>query len=336
MKVIEITGPRECAVVERPTPFAADNYVVVKILAAPMCTEVREYKAGMQSDCLGHEAAGEVVEVAGPGPVSVGDRVIVMPLNGCGRCELCLAGEHIHCLSPRDPYAATGNVTGQATYAQYCIKQNWNVLKIPDDISTLHASLACCGLGPTFNAMNMMLVNGLDTVLVSGCGAVGLGAVVNARVRGARVIALEGHPWRAQLAKKLGVEAVIDPSAENALEQVLELTAGRGADKSVECSSADTAPAFLVKSTRKKGEIATVGWGGPVLAKDLTAKGLTFRGVWHWNHVKDSHAMFETIRRAGPLLDTFITHTFPMSRVKDAWELQVTGECGKVILDPWA
>ena len=336
MKVVAITGPRECAVVERPTPFAEDNYVVVKILAAPMCTEVHAYKDGSESDCLGHEAAGEVVEVDGPGLVAVGDRVIVMPLNGCGQCELCLAGEHVHCLRPRDPYVATKNTTGQATYAQYCIKPSWNVLKIPDDISTLHASLACCGLGPTFNAMNMMQVNGLDTVLVSGCGAVGLGAVVNAPVRSARVIALESHPWRADLAIQLGAEAVVDPRATDALDQVMDLTAGRGADKSVECSSADTAPAFLVKATRKKGEIVTVGWGGPIMAKDLTAKGLTFRGAWHWNHFKDSHAMFETIRKAGPLLDKFISHTLPMSQVKDAWELQITGECGKVVLDPWA
>jgi len=334
MKVVAITGPGECAVIDAPQPFASDNYVVVKILAAPICTEVKEY--GDVSDCLGHEAAGEVVEVAGPGLVAVGDRVVVMPLEGCGQCDLCLSGEHVHCYNKRDSYAATGNVTGKATFAQYCIKPNWNVVKIPDDISTLHGSLACCGLGPTFNAMHQMGVDGLDTVLISGLGAVGLGAIINARVRGARVIGLESHPYRVELAKGLGADHVVDPTAEDALARIYDLTDGHGADKSIECSSADTAPAFLVKATRRKGQIATVGWGGPVTAKMITAKGLTFRGVWHWNHIRDSREMFQTIRRAGPLLDLFITHQFPMSRVKDAWDLQSTGECGKIILDPWA
>ena len=66
----------------------------------------------------------------------------------------------------------------------------------------------------------------------------------------------------------------------------------------------------------------------------MTAKGLTFRGAWHWNHLRDGREMRETLRRAGPLLDTLITHRFPMSQAKDAWETQLTGQCGKIILHP--
>jgi len=335
MKVVAITGERACAIVERPVPKAAGNFVVVKILAAPMCTELHDYRAGNVSDSLGHEAAGEVVEVAAQGLVRVGDRVVVMPQNGCGKCEYCLSGEHIYCRTPRDPFAETGNSTGRATFAQYCIQQDWLLVPIRDDISTVHASMACCGLGPTFNAMQMMQVNALDTVLVSGLGAVGLGGVVNARVRDARVIGIESNPWRANLALELGADHVVDPNAPDALEQVLALTNGRGADKSVECSSSDAAPAFLVQATRPKGEIATVGWGGPIMACDVTGKGLTVHGAWHWNHLRDSHAMFNTIRLASKMLDKMITHCFPMTRIRDAWETQRTGACGKIVLQPW-
>ena len=336
MKVVAITGIRQCALVERPDPVIKDNYVLIRIEAAPMCTEVSAYRNGHESDALGHEAAGTVVEVAKPGRVRIGDRVVVMPQNGCGQCDLCLAGEHIRCQTPRNPFQECGTETGRATYAQYCMQQDWLLYPVPDDISIEHASMACCGLGPTFNAVNKMNVTPLDTVLISGLGAVGLGGVVNARVRGARVIGLESNPWRANLAKQLGAEVVIDPTDPHALEHVLDLTQGKGSDKSIEASSADSAPSFLVRATKINGEITTVGWGGPVLARDLLARGITFRGAWHWNHLVDGDSMRRTLRASRDLLDILITHRLPMSRVQDAWELQMKGECGKIVLDPWA
>ena len=335
MKVVAITGKQTCEIVERPEPCIKTNFVKVAIRAAPMCTEWHAYRDGSVGDVLGHEAAGEVVEVAQPGSVAVGDRVVVMPQYGCGKCCLCRSGEHIHCQSPIDPLKFCESRTGTATYAQTLIKQDWLLVPIPADISYDHASMACCGLGPTFNAMQMMDVNALDTVLVSGLGPVGLGAVINARCRGARVLALENNEYRAALAKSLGVEAVIDPKDEHKLDRIMELTGGWGADKSIETSSADAAPAFLAEATRRKGQITSVGWGGPINAWAIVGRGLTVRGAWHWNHYRDAEAMFRTIRQSSAMLDKVITHTFPMRDVKKAWELQLTGKCGKVILHPW-
>jgi threonine dehydrogenase-like Zn-dependent dehydrogenase len=113
------------------------------------------------------------------------------------------------------------------------------------------------------------------------------------------------------------------------------LTGACGADKSVEASSAETAPAFLIQATRPKGHVASVGWGGPIMARDLVAKGLTMHGCWHWNHCRDAEAMFRTIRQSRSLLDRVITHVLPMRDVRKAWELQLAGQCGKIILHPW-
>lgn len=334
MRTVEITGPRECRVVERPNPAIRDNYVRIRIHTAPMCTEFQAYRDGQETDCLGHEAAGEVVEVAQPGRVSVGDRVVVMPQNGCGVCSLCLSGEHIYCASPRDPHAVCGTSTGRATYADICIQQDWLLVPVPEDISYDQAAMACCGLGPTFNAMQAMDVKAGDTVLVSGLGPVGLGAVVNARFRGARVLGLEPNRWRADLAMRMGVEAVVDPGDAEALASLMALTDGVGADKSVETSSVDSAPGFLVKATRRRGHVASVGWGGPVMARDVVAKGLTLHGAWHWNHLRDVDLMWHTIRGSGGLLEQQSTHAFPLDRVREAFELQLTGQCGKVLLHP--
>jgi threonine dehydrogenase-like Zn-dependent dehydrogenase len=336
VEVIAINGPRDCVVEDRSEPRISDNYALVKILAAPMCTEFHQYRSGDISDSLGHEASGEIAAV-GPGSrLSVGQRVVVMPQNGCGKCPLCLAGEHIRCETPRDPLGVCDSETGRATYAQYLIQQDWLLLPVPDDISIEHAAMACCGFGPTFASMQAMSVGPLDTVLINGLGPVGLGGVINATVRGARTIGIEGNPYRAALAKELGADAVIDPSSPEALEQVYALTKGLGVDKSIEASSQESAPGFVLKATRRGGQMCSVGWGGPVNMRDVVARGVEIRGIWHWNHLRHAEAMFETIRRADKLIEKFITHRFPLVRAKEAFEIQLTGQCAKIVLQPWA
>jgi threonine 3-dehydrogenase len=178
-------------------------------------------------------------------------------------------------------------------------------------------------------------LSALDTILISGLGSVGLGAVVNASVRGARILAIESHPYRTQLGLALGVEKVISPLAPDALEQIKKLTFLRGVDKSVETSSTPSALAFLGLATKKKGAVACVGWAGEMPASTLVGRGLRVFGAWHWNHLRDGEAMWRTIRKSKIKLDQLITHRFPMSRVEEAWEVQSTGACGKIMMDPW-
>ena len=320
--------------IEQPLPKIRENYALVKIHSAPMCTEYKAFKDGGLSACLGHEAAGEVVDIAPGMRVKPGDRVVVMPQYPCGKCELCADGDYIHCEHNVDPHAICGSETGTATYAQYCIKQDWLLLPIPDDISYDHASMACCGLGPTFGAMEHLSVNAFDTVLIGGLGPVGLGGLINARYRGARVIGVDSNPYRAKLAKDFGAEAVIDPRDPQALEQIKDLTCGRGVDKAVDCTAVPAAQQFAIAATRRRGHVAFVGWGGHIEMDNMIPQGLTLQGIWHWN-LRHSHKMMKMIRDVKPELDKLITHTFPMASVQKAWELQLTGECGKVILHPF-
>ena len=183
MKTVKINGVRSSEIVDKPMPTANEDFVVVKIHSAPLCTEYTDYRDGCSrvefargdesADVLGHEAAGEVVEVAQSGKVKVGDRVVLMPGFWCGQCRYCLAGDYIHCQNPVDPLAVCRCDAGAAAYAEYGLKQDWLLLPIPDDYSYDHAAMACCGLGPAFNAMQTMDVNGNDTVLIAGTGPVG-------------------------------------------------------------------------------------------------------------------------------------------------------------------
>jgi threonine dehydrogenase-like Zn-dependent dehydrogenase len=229
-----------------------------------------------------------------------------------------------------------GSEWGTDTYAQFVVKQDWLLLPIPDGMSYEHASMACCGFGPTFGASELMKVGAFDTVLITGLGPVGLGGVINARYRGARVIGIEGNPYRARLAKELGAEDVLDPNGE-ALEHVLELTNGKGVDKAIECSGTGEAAAFCIKATRRKGQVSIVGGSGDFTVNgvsDFISKGLSVHGVWHWN-LGAAPRMMKLIKNSGEKIDKMITHSFSLSEVRDAWELQLTGRCGKVLLYPW-
>ena len=336
MRVATITGPRQAALVERPAPAAHDDLVVVKLHVTPMCTEYKLYRDGPAQDSFGHEAAGEVVDVARPGRVKVGDRVVAMPLYACGACALCAAGDYIYCQHARDVRAETGAAGGAATYAEYLLKPDYLLVPIPEDLSYTHASMACCGLGATFGAMQALQVDVFDTLLLTGMGPVGLGGVVNADYRGARVIAVEAHPYRRQLALELGAEIVLDPNDPATPARIMELTDGVGVDKAIDCSGVAAAQRLLIDATRRRGQVAFVGEGGALelrVSQDMIRKGLTLRGSWHWN-MRDAPRIMQTIRAAGPKIDKLITHAFALRDVAEEWELQLSGNCGKVLLRP--
>jgi L-iditol 2-dehydrogenase len=340
MKRVNVTGPQRAAIVEGPKPAAKEDWVVVKVHVAPMCTEYKAFAEGRNHDHFGHEAAGEVVEVAQPGRVKAGDRVVVMPTNPCGKCVYCLDGDYIHCQDGIDFAAFHGARHGSATMAQYLIKQDWMLVPIPEEISYEHGSMACCGLGPTFGAFQRMQVDRHDTVLITGLGPVGLGGVINARYRRARVIGVEANRWRAERALALGAEVVIDPNDEDALKQLLARTHnGRGVDKAVDCSGVTAAHRLCIDATRRKGQVAFVGESStdtPLrVSADMIRKGLTLVGSWHYN-LADTPRIMKMIAELGPELDKLISHRFPIDQIQDAWTLQLSGECAKVLLLPWA
>lgn len=336
MKLAEMGGNQPAGVVEMADPVVADNYAKVKVFSAPLCTEFKLQDRPRRGG-FGHEAAGEVVEI-GPNArkVAVGDRVVVMPQSACGICEWCRAGDYIHCPSPRDARKICGSKTGREAVAQYVIQQDWLLVKIPDGMPYDHAAMACCGFGPAFNAMQSMEVSEGDTVLVSGLGPVGLGAVIVALSRGARVIGLDVSEYRCGLAQQIGAQLVLNPEDQNVREQIMTATpGGLGVHKCIHATRLDEAAKFLMDVVRRRGRVAFIGQGGTIDIGAVVGKGLRLYGCWHWNHLKDTEQMMATIRESGKRIDTMITHTFPIDRIAEALELQVSGRCGKAIIHPW-
>jgi L-iditol 2-dehydrogenase len=328
MKKAAIVGERQAILVEAPIPTIQNDEVLVKVHVAPMCSEYKKFVNGTVGQCLGHEAVGEVVDIAQHGPHQIGDRVVLMPLNGCGKCRLCLAGDYIHCLD---------NKMSDCTMSQYIVKPAFMLKKIPDEVSYEKASLACCALGPTFGAMQTLGVNVFDTLLVTGLGPVGIGAIVNARYRGARVIAVESNAYRSQLARELGVVDVIDPRDPDALEKIRSYCDQNGPDYAIDCSGAVPAHRLCIDAVRRKGSVVFVGESHvetPVtISKDMIRKGLHLFGAWHYN-LNDFPKIMQVIQHS-PLVEKMITHRFPMSRIQDAFETSAQQNSVKVLLKPW-
>jgi L-iditol 2-dehydrogenase len=337
MKKVIITGASQARLIDAPEPRPKENWAVIKVLATPMCTEYKAYLAGTPSEFLGHEAAGEVVDIAQPGRVKVGDRVVAMPLEGCGQCDLCAGGDYIHCEHRPDFDQFTGKGEGRATYAQYHLKPDWLLLPIPEGMSYQKASLACCAVGPSFGAFETMGVGTGDTVLITGLGPVGLGAVVNARYRGARPIGVESVDFRAERARQMDA-LVLDPRDEGIVDQIKELTNGKGADYALECAGAPAAERLCIDATRRLGKAAFVGenYDGVTVrfSPDLLRKGLTLIGSWHYN-LRHYPGVMRVIQ-GSPYVDQLISHTVPMSEIQSAFELSASHQTAKVILDPWS
>lgn len=337
MKKAVILGERRAGIVDAPDLYPLKDWAVVKVHSAPMCTEYKAFVGGTKVDFLGHEAAGEVVAVAQEGAVKVGDRVVVMPLYPCGRCALCIAGNYIHCEHMFDFEPFYGLNEGYATMAQYLVKPGWLLPLIPDGVSYDKASLACCALGPSFGAFQAMNLSAFDTVLITGAGPVGLGAIVNARYRGARVIVAESIPYRIERARQLGAAHVVDPRDPDAAAQIKDLTDGLGVDCALDCAGYVPAERLCIDSIRRKGKVAFVGECPDDLpirvSPDLIRKGIAVIGSWHYN-LNDFPNLMKVIQES-PLVDQLISHVLPMSAIQEAFELSASHETAKIILHPW-
>lgn len=342
MKTVRINGARSVSVVDKPMPQIRGNYVLIKIFVAPMCNEYLAYTQGIylernRPDSLGHELAGEVIAAPRGASVQPGDRVVALCGFPCGRCEPCRRGYYAHCTQEEDPREVCGSPSGECGFAEYAIKADWMLEVIPEDLSYEHASMVCCGLGPTFGAMERLDVGPGSTVLITGLGAVGLGGVVNAKARGAYVVGVGRSPYRAALARRLGCDALIDPGQEDPVAATREETNGRGVDFALECSGQEPYQRLAVDALARLGAAAFLAEPGDItvnIANDLVLRGTKLMGSLDINR-NDARRLLEAIRPIRDQLDILITHRLPLERIAEAFQAQAVYESGKIVLIPW-
>jgi len=323
-----VLGRKTARLEDAPTPQAEPGWAVVRTAALPICGSDRHaFLFDGEARWAGHEGTGVVEEVAPNSRFKPGDRVLISPQGGCENCELCQRGDYIYC--PNSYPTSTH-------FAEFVKKRERILCPLPDDISFELGSLAGCALSPGFSALKRLGVGAFDTVLVTGLGPVGLGAVTVASFRGARVFGSDPEPFRRALARQLGAEVVFDPAEGNALERVLELTDGRGVSVAVDCSGKAQAERLCVDAVAVLGRVAFCGENPGTIelspSRDFIRKGLTAIGAWHMN-LLDVPKLWTLMRRK-PEVERIITHQFPFERAQQAFDTFFSGKAGKVLLKP--
>jgi S-(hydroxymethyl)glutathione dehydrogenase/alcohol dehydrogenase len=230
---------------------------------------------------LGHEAAGEVVEIgAGVASLAVGDRVVSSFIYMCGECRFCAAGRPVLCLEQgkaittlpdgtvrtRDAKGNPLNIfSGCGVMAEYATMHVDNLVKIDPKIPMDRAALVGCavttGVGAVFNTARV--VPG-SSVAVFGCGGVGLNVIQGARIAGAgRIIALDTNEAKLAMAKQFGAtDTVTVKAGEDASKVLKKLTSG-GPDYAFECVGNGELAATAYKAIRRGGLAVVVGVAKP-------------------------------------------------------------------------
>jgi threonine 3-dehydrogenase len=228
-------------------------------------------------------------------------------------------------------------VDADGAFASYAIIPESNIWKLSPTIPHDYASL----LDPLGNAVHTVLAGDIaaKTVVVTGCGAIGLFSIAVAKACGAaRVFALEVNAHRRSVAAAMGADLALDPAVDSVKEQILETTGGTGVDVLLEMSGHPAAMRLGFALLRTGGRASLLGIPSqPVeldFAKDIIFKGATVQGI-NGRKMFETWFQMEALLATGKLnLEPVITHRLKLSEFTQAMELLRTGDAIKVILKP--
>jgi L-iditol 2-dehydrogenase len=288
---------------------------------------------------LGHEFGGTILalgEDARDGedqPLHVGQRVAVEPAIPCWRCEMCEAGHANLCLNVR----FSGQYPDPGALQERFVTLARNCFPIPDTISDDSAALLET-LGVAIHSINLAKIKLMDSVVVLGCGPVGLLILRLAKLAGAHPIyAFDKFPWRAEKAKAWGATAAWTLDDGDPLEHITEATKGRGVDIAIEAAWADESVNLAADMTAVGGRLVIVGISvhDELTLKHSTArrKGLTIKLVRRMKHTYPR--AIEMVNAGLVNLDDLVSHRFPLAEVDKAFGLNFAYAEGvhKIMID---
>ncbi|WP_420963049.1 zinc-binding alcohol dehydrogenase family protein [Brucella sp. IR073] len=262
----------------------------------------------------GHEIGGEIIE-AGEGVAaaySAGRRVIVMPYTNCGECSSCRKGRLNACRSNR-----TLGVQQDGGLAEEIVLPAEKLI-INDTLEPRHLALVE-PLSVGFHAVARGRVEAGDTVAVLGCGMIGMGVLIGAVARGAKVVAIDPSVEKRELALRFGAAHAL-PSGEDVVEKVLELTGGDGVDVAFEAVGLPVTFTQAVDLACFAGRVVYVGYSkAPVTYQTqfFNLKELDIMGSRNATSA-DFEAVIRHLEKLGPEADRLISKVFPFAEAEEA------------------
>jgi len=321
-----------------PEPRIRDDEVLIRVRRAGVCgTDVHIYewddwaKGRVKPPItVGHEFAGDVAEVGKlVTDVSVGDRVTAEGHIVDGRCLLCRTGNAHVC-----PFTKIIGVDRDGCFAEYIAMPATNVWHLDDNISFDVGGIH----DPMGNAFHTTLTADIpgSTVLITGCGPIGIFAVGICRAAGAsRIIASDVNAKRLELARAMGAHDIVRPDQVEAV--VRRHTDGLGVDVALEMSGVPSAIHQALALVRVGGRVQMLGIPAkPMelnLATEVIFKGITIYGVVGRRMYDTWHQMTRFLRSGRFDPTPVITHRFPLSEADAAISAIKSGDAGKVIFE---
>jgi len=326
---------------EVPVPSPSPGEVLVRVSAASVCgTDLHIYdwdpwaQGRIHPPLIpGHEFAGTVAAIGrGVTTVKEGDFVSAEMHVACGKCLQCRTGLAHVC-----QFVRILGVDADGAFASYAVIPETNIWKLSPAIPHEWASL----LDPLGNAVHTVLAGPIaaTTVVVTGCGAIGLFSIAVAKACGAaKVFAIEVNAHRRSVAAKMGADLALDPAEVDIPERILQATGGTGVDVLLEMSGHPSAMALGFELLRTGGRASLLGIPSrPVeldFARDIIFKGATVQGI-NGRKMFETWFQMEALLAVGKLdLEPVITHRLKLSEFANAMKLLQSGEAIKVVLKP--
>lgn len=308
---------------------------------------------------LGHEATG-IVDAVGTGVIDLrpGDKVVLSPTAACGRCRSCVRGHAGGCVVNKGVFSSTfaDGSTGLSRgsevvyrgmnvggFAEMALVSESGAVKVPDDTPLEIACLIGCavqtGVGAALNTAD--IAPG-DSVLVIGAGGIGLAVIQGARIAGASTVILsDPNANRRAMARQLGATHLVDPSSDDLLSAVKDLTGGAGVDTAFEASGVGALQIVAVDATGSGGSTVLVG-APPVehtlkipmaLVWGMAEKKLLGCFMGSSNSRRDIPRLLK-LWRAGQLnLESMISARRPLDQINDSIADLVAGVGIRTVID---
>jgi threonine 3-dehydrogenase len=323
-----------------PVPEPGPNDVLIRVRKSAICgTDVHIWnwddfaaKTVPVPMVVGHEFVGEVADMGTSATrYRRGQRVSAEGHITCGVCRNCRAGRGHLC---RNTLGV--GVHRPGSFAEYLCVPESNVVPIPEDVPDEIAAI----FDPFGNAVHTALSFDLvgEDVLVTGAGPIGImGALVARRAGARKVVITDINPVRLELARKIGIEYVVDVRAERLADVMPRIGMREGFDVGLEMSGA--APAFreMIDVMNNGGKIAILGISPMAFEIDwnkVIFKMLTLKGIYGREIFETWYKMIAFVQ-GGLDVSPVITHRLPIDRFEEGFAAMRSGNSGKVVLD-WA
>lgn len=333
------TGEKALRIEDIPVPRITGDQILVKVAACGVChTDLHYLEHGVPTFkkppiVLGHEASG-VVEEAGAAVTNVkkGQRVLIPAVLTCGQCFACRQGRENICSNMK----MLGNHFDGA-YAEYVAVPAKDVLNLADSIPLQEAAIVADAISTPYHAVkNRAQVRPGDTVVVFGCGGVGINAVQLATAAGGYVIAVDINDKKLGWASEFGAAKTINATkVERVSKEVKKLTGG-GADIAMEVIGNPRTIEEAFECIRVGGRLVVVGYtheaisivAGKIMFKEVEVVGsLGCRPV-------DYIPLLRMVEQGTIDVKRQVTHRFPLDQIGKAFEAMKEGVSLRSIVVP--